>query len=45
MNRNSDLQKGWEFSAHLIGADVAVQAGSQYVAQVNDSYQGDLRQH
>lgn len=37
MNGKSDLQKGWEFSSHLIGADVAVQAGSQYVAQVNEA--------
>ncbi len=34
MQNKSDMQKGWDFSAHLIGADVAVQAGSQYVAQV-----------
>ena len=34
MQNKSDMQKGWEFSTHLIGADVAVQAGSQYVAQV-----------
>ena len=37
MNRKNDLQRGWDFSAHLIGADVAVHAGSQYVAQVNEA--------
>ena len=37
MNEKNDLQRGWDFSAHLIGADVAAHAGSQYVAQVNEA--------
>lgn len=37
MNDTGNLQKGWEFSANLMGADIAAQAGSQYVMRVNDA--------
>ena len=37
MNEKTDLQKGWEFSAHLFGTDIAVQAGNRYVVQVNEA--------
>lgn len=33
MNEKTDLQKGWEFSAHLFGTDIAVQAGNRMLCK------------
>lgn len=34
MQIKGDMQKGWDFYAHLIGADVSAKVGSQYIAEV-----------
>jgi hypothetical protein len=37
MQEKSDLRRGWEFAAHLAGANVAAQAGGAYVSQVEEA--------
>ena len=37
MKEKSNLQNGWDFSAHLLGADIAAKAGNLYVEQVNEA--------
>ena len=37
MQERSAIQKGWEFSARLAGADAAARLGSAYVSQVEQA--------
>ena len=37
MQDRSAIQKGWEFSARLAGADAAARLGSAYVSQVQQA--------
>jgi hypothetical protein len=34
MQEKNALQRGWEFSAHLVGADAAANVGSEYASEV-----------
>lgn len=37
MQEKSDLQRGWEFTSHLVGTNIATQVGDAYVSQVKDA--------